>query len=384
MKILIYTDSFFPSIGGVERVTLDLARGLAEWAAHDSNAEIFDVTVVTRTAASAAEDEKFPFRVVRRPTFRQLRTLIRETDVLHLAGPALVPLALGLTLGKPVVVEHHGFQAVCPNGQLFYAPGQKLCEGHYRAGRYAKCLQCNLQGAGVGGSTKLLFLTPFRRWLSNRAAANMTPTAWLASVLKLHRMKSVYHGLSLAIASHAAVPARPTFAFQGRLVSTKGAEVLLEAAKRLRSEGLDFQVRIIGDGPERTRLEAQAQSLGDSIQFLGHVSDEQLEGVLADVSAVVVPSLAGEVFGLVVAENMLRGKILIVSDVGSLEEVVGTTGMIAPAGNVAALASCMRRVIQDPSSVLSLGAEARARATILFGVDAMIQSHVSIYQQAGR
>jgi glycosyltransferase involved in cell wall biosynthesis len=384
VKLLIYTESFFPAIGGIERVTLELARGLAEWAAHDSSAQKFDVTVVTRTAGAAADDGKLPFRVVRRPAFRELRTLIRGTDVLHLAGPALVPLALGLAMGKPAVLEHHGFQAVCPNGQLFYAPYQRLCEGHYMAGRYAKCFQCNLPGAGLAGSAKLLFLTPFRRWLSNRAAANIMPTGWLATVLKLRRMKSVYHGFSLASSNHAAVPARPTFAFQGRLVSTKGAEVFLEAAKQLRAEGLDFGIRIIGDGPERSRLEAQAQSLGDSIEFLGHVSDDRLESVLAEILVVVVPSLAGEVFGMVVAENMLRGKILIVSDLGSLEEIMGTTGMVAPAGNVAALASCMRRVIKDPSLVLSLGAEARARATKLFSVRNMVQSHVSIYQRAGQ
>ncbi len=346
MKLLIYTESFFPSIGGIERVTLDLARGLAEWAAHDSHGEMFDVTVVTRTAVGTAEDGKLPFRVVRRPAFRELLALVRGTEVLHLAGPALVPLAMGLAMGKPVVIEHHGFQAVCPNGQLFYAPYQSLCEGHYMAARYAKCLHCNLRSAGLAGSAKLLFLTPLRRWLSNRVATNITPTAWLASVLNLRRMKSVYHGLSLPGINHAAGPARPTFAFQGRLVSTKGAEVLLEAAKQLRAEGLDFRIRIIGDGPERSQLEAHAQSLGDCIQFLGHVSDDQLERVLADISVVVVPSLAGEVFGLVVAENMLRGKLLIVSDIGALEEVIGTTGMIAPAGDVAALASCMRRVIQ--------------------------------------
>jgi glycosyltransferase involved in cell wall biosynthesis len=304
--------------------------------------------------------------------------------LLHLAGPALVPLIFGLAMGKPVVVEHHGFQTICPNGQFFYAPHQRLCEGHYMAGRYAKCLRCNAPEAGLSGSAKLLLLTPFRRWLSNRVITNIAPTVWLASVLKLRRSKSVYHGLSVAGTNHSEVPARPTFAFQGRLVSTKGAAVLLEAAKQLHAEGLNFCIKIIGDGPERPRLEVQAQSLGDNIQFLGHISDDQLERVLADIHVVVVPSLAGEVFGLVVAENMLRGKVLIVSDVGSLEEVVGTAGMIVPAGNVTALASCLRRLLENPSLVPSLGAAARVRAMQQFGVGTMVRSHVSIYQQAVR
>jgi glycosyltransferase involved in cell wall biosynthesis len=379
MKILVYSESFFPSLGGIERVTFLLACGLAEWASPGPDRKMFEVTVVTRTLGSNEQDNKLPFRIVRRPTLRHLMRLISQTDIFHLAGPAILPLVLGLASRKPIVVEHHGFQVACPNGQLFYAPERKLCEGHYMAGHYAECFECNSRETGMIKSAKMLLLTPFRRWLSNRVGANITPTKWLASMLKLSRMTTVYHGITSACDNVTQEVTRPTFAFHGRLVSTKGAEVLLGAAKQLQVQGLDFLIKFIGDGPERRRLEAQAEPLDGHVQFLGPVSDEQLAQLFRDVFAVVVPSLAGEVFGLVVAENMLRGKVLIVSDIGPLEEIVDKTGIVTPAGSVEALASSMYRLSHDPCLASRLGSEAKARAIRLFGVPDMIQSHVSVY-----
>jgi len=367
-------------MGGLERITFELASGLAEWSARESDAETLDVTVVTRTAGNLSEDGKLPFRVVRRPGLYELVTLVRENQLLHLAGPAILPLAFGLLMGKSVAIEHHGFQTICPNGQFFHVPTRRLCKGHYMAGHYTECFECNLSEVGPGRSAKMLLLTPFRRWLAKRAGANITPTAWLATVLKLPRVRTVYHGISLTCDNNTANTVCPTFAFQGRLVSTKGAGILLEAAKQLRAEGAAFLLKIIGDGPERRRLEAQAEPLGPIVQFLGHLPDESLARALSDVSAVVVPSLAGEVFGLVVAENMLRGKVLIVSNISPLKELVGDTGLITLAGNAEDLASCMRRVIEDPSLIPSLGSAAQERATHLFGRRGMIQSHLAVYQ----
>ncbi|HTZ73626.1 MAG TPA: glycosyltransferase family 4 protein [Candidatus Aquilonibacter sp.] len=381
MKLLIYSSSFFPAIGGTERVTLDLARGIAEWPRNEANGESFDVTVATETAGVTAEDEGLPFSIVRGPSLPRLFSLMRAADVIHLAGPAMAPLALGLMAARPVVVEHHGFQTVCPNGQYFYAPGRKLCDGYYMSGKLGKCVTCNSGDAGALASFKLLFSTPFRRWLSNRAAVNITPTDWLASVLKLHRMKTVCHGiLPLGEMRNTKAPVH-TFAFQGRLVSTKGASVLIDAAMQLQKRGAKFAIKIIGDGPERERLTKQAQPLGSAVEFLGAVPDQRLAEIYSEVSVVVVASLAGEVFGLVAAENMWRGKATIVSDLGSLKEVVGETAIVVPAGDASALADSMYRAMEEPCRVSSMGKAARERAAKIFDVEAMIRSHISIYRE---
>ena len=102
--------------------------------------------------------------------------------------------------------------------------------------------------------------------------------------------------------------------------------------------------------------------------------------VLKDASVVVMPSLGGEVFGLVAAENMMRGKLLITSDIGAMREVVGETGLVFHTGDAEELAMCMKRVINEPDLALRLREAAQRRAMQTFGVDSMIERHVLLYE----
>jgi glycosyltransferase involved in cell wall biosynthesis len=97
-------------------------------------------------------------------------------------------------------------------------------------------------------------------------------------------------------------------AFLGRLVTTKGIHLLLEAARLLREQKYAFNPHIIGDGPERARLEqfARDTQIASHERFFGHLDGAELEIELAQASALVVPSLGGEVFGLALAKNMFR------------------------------------------------------------------------------
>jgi glycogen synthase len=380
MNLLLYTHYWAPSIGGVETITMSLAEGLATRQPATGEDPI-RVTLVTQTLAHAMDDSLLPFRVVRRPPSRDLIRLIRSADLVQVAGPALLPLVLAICFRKPVVVEHHGFQAICPNGQLLFQPAQAPCPGHFMARRYHKCIACNQKSVGLAKSFRMLLLAPLRRWLTNRATTNITPTNWLASTLKLNRMKTIYHGISPAPPVIPAKVSVVTFAFQGRLVTTKGVRILLEAVRQLHGESRKFHLKIIGDGPELNSMKALAAPLDGRVEFLGHVADDRLDEVFSDVAAVVMPSLAGEVFGLVAAENMLRGKLLIVSDIGALAEVVGDTGLVFPPGDAAALALCMRRVLDNPSLAASLGSAARLLAMQMFNRDSMIQQHVSLYRE---
>jgi glycosyltransferase involved in cell wall biosynthesis len=381
MKIVIYSDSFFPAVGGTERVTLSLARGLSSWEPTDRFQGSFCVSVVTNSRGDEVEDRKLPFAVIRRPSLATLIRLLGSADIVHLAGPALLPLAIGVLLRKVILIEHHGFQVVCPNGQLFYTPEERFCEGRYMMRKYGDCFQCNRIQEGAMRSARMLVLTPIRRWLSMRAALHITPTTWLASVIRLSDMRTIHHGLPGTTEVARGVSVGSAVAFQGRLVSTKGVEILLQAANLLLDQGITFCLKIIGDGPERHALEALAKRLGSNVEFLGQVPDGELEAALSGVSVVVVPSLAGEVFGLVPAENMLRGKAVIASSLGSLAEIVGQAGVIVPAGDPSALAEAIRKLLSNPSSASSLGSAARERAESMFSLRGMIQGHVAAYME---
>jgi glycosyltransferase involved in cell wall biosynthesis len=110
--------------------------------------------------------------------------------------------------------------------------------------------------------------------------------------------------------------------FVGRLVTTKGARLLLDAAFLLKNQHRLFQLIIVGDGPERAALENHARELSllEQVQFSGRLPQWQVNALLNGAQIVVVPSLGGEVFGMVVAENMLRGFPVVASDYWAVPE----------------------------------------------------------------
>ncbi len=383
MKLLIYSHFFAPNIGGVETLVSSLARGLAGLRTPSGDPE-FEITLATHTRAEKFDDRALPFRVVRLPSLIQLWDLIRASDVVHIAGPALAPMFLGLLARKPVVVEHHGFQTICPNGQLLIEPAGTPCPGHFMAGRHGECLRCN-SGQGWFASRKLWLLTFLRRFLCRRAASNITPTAWLGGLVQLPRVTAIPHGLEFMTAPVAyAVSAShpPVIVFQGRLVTTKGVGILLDAARILFAQGRAFELLIIGDGPERASLEQAAQSppLAGQVRFVGRLAEDQLDAAFASASVVVVPSLGGEVFGLVVAENMLRGLPVITSDLGAFVEVLGEAGLTFRTGDAESLARELARVLEDPALAARLAAAARLRALEFCEFHRMLESHARIYQ----
>jgi glycosyltransferase involved in cell wall biosynthesis len=272
MNILLYSEFFYPIPGGTQSFVLELARGLVQPPAANS------VTLVTQTpaqprASSPADAssvpvaaDAYPFSVVRRPGLRAFWKFLRRADLVHVAGPAMLPMALSVLARKRFVVEHHGCQVACPNGLLFFEPTQSPCPGHYMARRYAKCIACNRKSVGLAMSLRMLLLTPIRRWLANRAGRNIMPTAWLVGVLRLNRATTIHHGVaSPARASSPLPPANAvgaiTFAFQGRLVSTKGIATLLAATEQLHTEGRAFRLKILGDGPELSAAKSRAAGL---------------------------------------------------------------------------------------------------------------------------
>jgi glycosyltransferase involved in cell wall biosynthesis len=372
LKLVLFSTVFAPSIGGVETLVGWLARGLA--LQKESGVEL---TVITSTPADAMDDKALPFRVVRHPGFRELVGLFRAADVIHLAGPSLIPMALAWLFRKPVALAHHGFQAVCPNGQLFFVPRSLPCPGHFMAGRHEKCWECN-RSRGMLQSVRLWAATFPRRWLAARATVTVVPTQWLGGILQLPRTTVICHGVPTnGKAGGAPIPA---ISFLGRLVSSKGVSVLLQAAKDLQRRGLRPAVQIIGDGPERAALEKQAAELGlnGAVKFVGAVSNHELDSVLGR-GITVVPSLGGEVFGLVVAQSMLAGRAVVASDLGSLAEVVGDAGVIFPAKDSARLADCLEELTCKPELRAQLGERAQRRAKELFGADRMIREHAALH-----
>jgi len=383
VKLLLYSHFFAPSIGGVETVVMSLAAGLCKCSSSGSPGE-FELTLVTQTPRGSFDDSSLPFPVVRQPGFSSLLTLIRSADVIHVAGAAIFPILLGLVLRKPVVVEHHGFQTICPTGQLFQEPANIPCPGHFMAERYTYCLACAPIPKPLS-SARLWLLTFLRRFLCQHVASNITPTQWLDGLLQLPRTETVPHGLapSPPLVRLPALRPVPVLVFLGRIVTTKGLLILLQAVRLLLQQNRTVELQVVGDGPERASLERLAEEckLATQVHFLGRLPDSQVDDLLATADLLIVPSLGGEVFGMVMAENMLRGIPILASDLGAFVEVLGNAGLTFKTRDPADLARQIVQLLDDPATARRLGLEGHHRVSNSFPLSRMIEGHAQVYRQ---
>ncbi len=385
LKLLLYSHFFAPSVGGVETFSMYLAQGLPR--DNGDAAESVFVTVVTQTAGGDEPDSaEVPFRIIRQPSTQCLWRLIGGADKVILAGPAILPLLFALIRSKPVVLTHHGYQSICPNGLLFHLPTQSCCPGHFAAGRYLECVKCNASQETLMGSTKSLLLTFFRRALSRLANSNIAVSDHIARRIALPHVQVIRNGVPVMLPMKGMSEnskAHICFSYVGRLVTEKGVATLLDAARLLKARNLRFRILIIGDGPERGRLQTLASnaSLNDEVLFTGFRTGNRLQELLTEVSAVVVPSIWEDAAPLSPLEQMMQSRLIIGSDIGGLAEQIDDAGLKFEAGNAAALADQIQKVIENPHSIVDFGWRARERALRLYSLDRMVQEYRALVQQ---
>src|SRR5260370_233485 len=385
MKILIYTQPFAPMVGGAERYVMLLAQGLSVLTGSDP----LEITVTTPTPAGDFDDSKLAFRVVPQPNLPALVSLSWEADVIQFVGPCFLPLLVAWFLRKPVAVEHHGYPPVCPNGLLFYEPTKTVCPGHFLARRYGECLRCNAINGGWFNSLRMLLLTFPRRWFCQRVAANTPITVHVQMRLELPHFRGIYYGIPDAPFDTQSQVVRPSngsplwFAYVGRLVSLKGWPLILEAAKSLQIEGYTFRLKFVGDGPKQAELKELTEKLvlAKYVEFTGFITGPAFQMAMKDVAAGLMPSVWEETAGLAAIEHMMRGRLVIASDIGGLGEVGDGCGLRFPAGSTEALAQCMRTVLDHPEIIIRNGDVARRRDLALFSQRRMVRAHFDLYCQ---
>lgn len=177
----------------------------------------------------------------------------------------------------------------------------------------------------------------------------------------------------------------PFLLFVGRLRHYKGLHVLLDAMPRVAA-----RLVIVGDGPKGPELRAQARrlALGDRVHFAGAVDDETLLDHLAAAGIGLLPSSTPtEAFGLAMVESMAAGLPVISTELGTGTSFVnqhGSTGLVVPANDPAALAAAIMRLLGDPAERARMGAAGRARARDCFTTEAMMRGMDSLYDEAIR
>jgi glycosyltransferase involved in cell wall biosynthesis len=145
----------------------------------------------------------------------------------------------------------------------------------------------------------------------------------------------------------------------GRLVPAKGQLLLVQAAARLKAEGRDFELVLVGDGPLRDEIENLSRQLGlnGCVRVTGMVSNDRVRQELLASRAMVLPSFA-EGLPVVVMEALAMRRPVVTTQIAGIPELVqgGVCGWLVPPGSIEALVSAMREVLEaSPQQLAKMG-----------------------------
>lgn len=174
-----------------------------------------------------------------------------------------------------------------------------------------------------------------------------------------------------------------TIATFGRLYDDKGHRFLLDALPEVLGAVPTLRCLIVGDGAERAALERRVDELGlrKVVTFLGWRHD--VPALMASVDVVVQPSLQ-EAFSQSMAEALLMGRPLVITDVSGASELVpdDSVGTVVPCRDPVALARAVIALEKDPQRRAAVAEAARRHARRNFTIEAAVTRHASVYRDA--
>jgi teichuronic acid biosynthesis glycosyltransferase TuaC len=272
---------------------------------------------------------------------RELQKL-SQIDLIHAHAPlpcGHAALLLSVELGVPYVVSVHGLDAFSTK-QVSGRAGEwcrRISQRVYRSSRRVICISERVREQVLEG-----------------AATSRTSV--------------VYNGVDPKLFSPGTEPTdrRPIILSVGNLIPIKGHDLIIRAVAPLAAVFPTLTLEIIGDGPERGRLQALAQQLqiGDRVLFLGRRSRQQVASAMQQCTVFALPSRY-EGLGCVYLEAMASGKPVIGCRGQGIEEVVehGTNGWLVGSDDVKELRDALSTLLSN--AALRNFISGHARQTIL-------------------
>ncbi|MGH2395796.1 MAG: glycosyltransferase family 4 protein [bacterium] len=183
--------------------------------------------------------------------------------------------------------------------------------------------------------------------------------------------------VELSIAEHV-----PLVGMVGRLVPIKGVSFFIAAAKQIVQQIPNAHFVVIGDGPDRLRLERQVDEAGlrDHVRFLGWRKD--LERLYPDLDVVVLSSM-NEGTPVAIIEAMAAGRPVVASCVGGVPDVIedGVTGLLVPSKDPAALASAVVWLVTHAEARRRMGKAAREAVLPRFAAERLAADVEAFYRR---
>jgi glycosyltransferase involved in cell wall biosynthesis len=369
MRIAIWTDTFPPQVNGVASVTQDLASALTELG-HD--VAVFTVIEKARIKKSPGDKtfliHKIPsfsmpkfiypgegLSVALMPgpgTIRALRKF--KPDIIHVHTPFLA--GWGAVLGKnllrvPLVGTHHTFfDDYLKHVRLDYAWGRNL-SWKYTVAYYNRSSAVTTPSRALGAALVAHGLTSPLHIVSNPANTEFFTPA--PDAAKKNGLKKKF-----GIGAHAIV-------YMGRVSYEKDIDQAIAAFNAVLRDLPDATFMVVGDGPERKKLENLARKLGcdHKVIFTGMLRGEALRDALR-ANDLFLTASRSENMPISIIEAMACGLPIAAVRAKGIPDIVshGENGSLAPPGEPELLAREILRIFSSPDDLQRMSAAARRSA----------------------
>jgi glycosyltransferase involved in cell wall biosynthesis len=318
-------------------------------------------------------------------------------------------------MGIPCVITAHHGGIVCPNGTLMNQ-ADAICEKPVSA---KNCLDCCLHNVPGGkfwspiinqlpqeyagriasflrSRRNIPFVTP--AFTTSLAIANkikiiaamghgadafIAPSAAIAKTLERNGIESkkifvIPHGIPLAAQQpfQPGLGSRPVrFIYVGRISHIKGLHVMLTALSQLNPA--DYELHVVGGAvtkPEKRYL-AKLHRAFPQVKTTWHgVCDpNKVQELVTYCDVMIHPAICLEIFGLTIAEAMALGRPVLATRCGGAEAQIkdGVDGWLVPPNDIRALSNAIRKLIQNPESVVETAANIGQVVSITTHVEAL-------------
>jgi rhamnosyl/mannosyltransferase len=366
MRVLhFYKTSFPDSMGGVEQVINQIARGANKLGV---KTDVLSLTPerVPRTieidgylAHRARLDVQIASTGFSMSAFLRFAQLAKKADVIHyhFPWPFMDVVHFATMVKKPTVVTYHSDIIRQKHLLKIYRP---------------------LKWKFLGDMSRIVATSP--NYLATSEV--LAKYKHKVSVIPIGLDKTTYPVPSPDKLTYWRERLGPKFfLFVGVIRYYKGLHILMEAA-----QGTDYPIVIVGAGPIEEELKAQAAQLGlRNIHFLGFLPDADKVALLTLCYGVLFPShLRSESFGISLLEGAMYGKPMISSEIGTGTTFINIgdeTGLVVPPSDPLALRQAMRYLWEHPEQAADMGRRAEARHWEHFTADQMVRSYVDLYRE---
>jgi glycosyltransferase involved in cell wall biosynthesis len=168
----------------------------------------------------------------------------------------------------------------------------------------------------------------------------------------------------------------------GRLTPAKCQVLLLQVCARLQNEGTPFQLTLIGDGPDRSRIERAIAELGlqRHVTLTGSLGQDAVKRYLKQSDIFVLPSLA-EGIPVVLMEAMASGVPCISTSINGIPELIehGHSGLLARPGDLDSLYDQLMRLIRDPRQRMAFSESGRSKVMADFQLSQNVRRLASVF-----